>query len=132
MDGTRATVLGAVVGAVIAIVGLFVQGVQANRAIQQSNLLAWDYDGAQMCADYRAQVLDLWNRGVSEQKIINWFTHENGSENNPFGDSDSDPADKRGKSAYEDFEDGCGSVPELLASLEGATPEASKEPTAVP
>jgi hypothetical protein len=127
MDGSRNQAIAAF-AVIVAIVGLFLQNLQAREAIQQSNQIAWGYNGGQQCADYRAQVLELWNRGVSEQKIIAWFTHEHGSEHNDFGDGDSNPADTRGQTAYEDFEDGCGSVTELLASLEGATPEVSKTP----
>jgi hypothetical protein len=76
-----------------------------------SKSAAWDYSGGQSCAAYRDQVIQLQRLDVPEEEVRAWFAGEDGGKWNPAG------ATSDHNTALGDFEDGCGSVSDLLAVL---------------
>jgi hypothetical protein len=91
--------------------------VLAHTQLNDSNLLAWDYNGGAQCSDYRGEVLSLWEAGIrSEAQIRDWFIHEEGGATNPYG------ASSTNAKAIADFEEDCGDIRSLLARLPASPP----------
>jgi hypothetical protein len=82
----------------------------AVRSLRAARADAWDYLGAQQCAAYREQVLALYEKGLEEWEIEEWFRLEKGGAENPH-------SRKGHKNGYDALADGCGSVSQLLALL---------------
>jgi hypothetical protein len=111
-----------VLAAVIAAVALMVTAIfsylsldTTRDALTESRSQGWGVLGAQNCADYRAQVQDLWERKVPEDRIRAWFAGELGGAHNPYVKGTSE-------TALEDNEGGCGDVKTLAAILKAGRP----------
>jgi hypothetical protein len=134
MDTERVAHYATAFGTVIALVAITVQACQSNSSLnaslnqsnaslKQANQLAWDYQGAQQCKDYRDEVLHLWELGLNQEQIISWLSLETGGSKNPFGDA----GNPGGATAYEDRVAGCGSVEQLLKQLPAKPPSPARK-----
>lgn len=96
------------------VVGVFIGAFALLASCQQleaSNRIAWDYDGGSQCSDFRGEVLDLWNEGMTADQIRKWFEGEAGGAQNEYG------ATTDNALAIDDFEDNCGTIEQLLKTL---------------
>jgi hypothetical protein len=120
MSMSIAVSIAQLVAALVAILALIVTAnysrrsiIMAERTLEQSSKNAqealslsfkqsFDFQGGQLCAAYRDQVLRLHELGCTPEQIKHWFKQEDASEY---------------PNAYEAFADGCGSVEELVSIL---------------
>jgi hypothetical protein len=103
-----AAAIAAVVGAAFAIAAWRT----ADETLDATRSAAWDYSGAQNCAEYRGQVILLAGNNVPEDEIRAWFATEEGGARNPEGPT-SDHV-----TALGDMEAECGKVSDLVAIWE--------------
>lgn len=104
------------IGAVVAVIALVVQSLLTQAQLAQASMTAYSYQGAQQYNAYRNEVLQLWRLGIDAEHIKGWFRTEKGGES----------PDEQSRNAYQDREEGCGSVESLLQQLPPTPPPSAR------